>query len=488
MLILYSYHQFSLLGLFLLSASVFAKTEPLSFPWTNYTAFALDTGISGNRGIPVYLAGYPMMLRETNLFNNTRVRNTKDCSGDSEILVAGCEGSSGSSFQLPAESKGNANFVSVFDMRLSETTTIPTANPTNITKTNEFPIAKWSNWGSTDRSALGMGSSSIFLQKLADKRTLPRWVWGLLFGSPSKLKDTAFVIDKCDQSRAVRFQDNRSAAGAAVTAQSPCMLQMIMEKVILTFSNGTQHSLLPDPARVPTYLRLQSKEGKSICNVEVMKRFNILTKYEPPNETSFAPQVDPQDTNHRIENITAVLNINNHEFHETVIPSYGFSQQSEQESLEGRYEIRGTFNIRVIVEPAKWDYRDTANRGGVFMRYHYERKLFSLTLAKHDEDDHTMLTARDSTSQVEVTITAKGSVSGWVVGIIIIGLLLALGAAAMYCWLKWWNRKMMSNSGRPSPGCDEVREMPRQRSGQSQYELEAIAQPRSELPERNLVR
>jgi len=220
-----------------------------------------------------------------------------------------------------------------------------------------------------------------------------------------------------------------------------------------------------------------------------MKRSNILTKYEPPTKTNISAQVNPKDTNHQIENFTVVLNHNNHEFHKTVIPNYRFSQEREQGSVEGRYEITGTFNIWAMVGPVRRNDSDrncVSILGGVFLSQKYllvERKTFGLALTKRSKDEAKIVTVWYSTSEVEVTITAKGPISG----IIIVGLVLATNATAGYYGRKWWNRKTALTSSRHLPDCEGVWKVPRRENGQGQYELEVIPQPRSELPEGSLV-
>jgi hypothetical protein len=111
-----------------------------------------------------------------------------------------------------------------------------------------------------------------------------------------------------------------------------------------------------------------------------------------------------------------------------------------------------------MVEPVKRNISDNncvPIVGGVFLSQKYllvERKTFGLALTKPSKDEVKIVTVRYSTSEVEVTITAKGPISG----VVIVGLVLATNATPGYYGRKWWNRKTALTSSRHLPvvkGC-----------------------------------
>lgn len=172
-----------------------------------------------------------------------------------------------------------------------------------------------------------------------------------------------------------------------------------------------------------------------------------------------------------------------------VIPNYGFSQLREQDSIEGQYEITVHLIFRLWLNQSNETIATIIAfpfLGEFSLSRKYlldERKTFRLALTNLRKDEAKIVTVRYSTSEVEVTNTAKGPISG----VIIVGLVLATGATAWYYERKWWNRKTALTLCRHLPDCEGVWKVPGRGNGQGQYELEVIPQPRSELPEGSLV-
>ncbi|KAF8253289.1 hypothetical protein K440DRAFT_657283 [Wilcoxina mikolae CBS 423.85] len=451
MLTIPPYHQFFVFVLLLLVTDVEATLVPISFPWTNYTALNI---VSGNRGLFVNIANEPMTLRLDTMSNDLHLHNKGDCDNVNGTNLVRCMGLMGTIFDpQTADSSlhvfpkdqwaGNGSYG--LDSS-HEITAVATANFTGITAFRDFPIVVWSNRGSINRSALGMGSSSVFLQNLRDRAIVPSTVWSLFFGSRSQYKpaDGVLHVGGVDESQFIKPWNNFTSSQAYI--KSPCALQVLMEDVILTYENGTRHSLFSDPASLVAAC-IQPEQSHFTFSTEMMKRFNMLTEYVTPNEKNYTGQVYPKDKRPLMGNLTVILRNNNYESYETVIPNYEFvSDERGQDSVEGRYVVTNDSNIQVAVGPSNWNDMDgnvVPILGGVFLSQNYllvESKTFSLARANLQKSDPKIVTVLDSDPDRRDKIT-PGALAGSVVGAIIFGLVLCLAANFLR---KWW-------SSRPRP-------------------------------------
>ncbi|KAF8536108.1 hypothetical protein BDD12DRAFT_891013 [Trichophaea hybrida] len=449
------YHQFFVFGLLFLVTDVEATLVPMSFPWTNYTALNI---VSGNRGLFVNIANEPMTLRLDTMSNDVHLHNKGDCDSVSGIDHVRCVGLMGTIFDpqtadsslhvLPKDQwPGNGSYG--LDSS-HEITAVATANFTGITAFQDFPIVVWSNRGSTNRSAIGMGSSSVFLQSLKDKLVVPSKVWSLFFGSRSQYKpmDGVLHVGGVDESQFTKPWNNFTSSQAYI--KSPCALQVLMEDVILTYENGTRHSLFPDPAAVVPAC-IQPEQSHFTFSKEMLKLFNMYTEYVAPNEMNYTGQVYPKDKRPLMGNLTIILRNNDYEPYETVIPNYEFvSDERGQDSVEGRYVVTNDSNIQVAVGPGNWFDRNgnvVPILGGVFLSQNYllvQSKTFSLARANLVKSDPKMITVLDSTPDRGDKIT-RGALAGGLVGAIIFGFV--LGAVAIYYGRQWLSSTQTPQTG-----------------------------------------
>ena len=73
------------------------RLDPASLPRASTT---LGDDMVFNRGIDVHPGGEPMSLRVTRILENVRNRNARDCGFGNASIRAGCQETSGSSFEI----------------------------------------------------------------------------------------------------------------------------------------------------------------------------------------------------------------------------------------------------------------------------------------------------------------------------------------------------------------------------------------------------
>lgn len=81
--------------------SATCTSTPITLPWQNVT---LKDGVAFNRGIAIQLGEQPVSLRGSTSLINTRLRNARDCEIGNASIQSGCQGSSGSSFDIQQSS------------------------------------------------------------------------------------------------------------------------------------------------------------------------------------------------------------------------------------------------------------------------------------------------------------------------------------------------------------------------------------------------
>lgn len=433
--------------------AVNTTAPPLSLRWYNIT---LDDGIGFNRGIYVLLGnpGQPLGLRATTLYVNTRIRNARDCAYGNETTATGCDGASGSSFDMensrthqkapPGEWKVGA--IDPHDSTEIITQGYDTAKFNNIPEIVDFPIEVWSKLKATNKSALALGPKSSFIQKLVDTGRVPSHVFGLFFGSRSQIRgmDGLLTIGGYSKARVAEKVWTNFSINAEYRS-SPCPLQILLQDMRITFSNGTSHSLFTDAAaRIPACidpLQNQFTFTKAMSN-----RFSELTEHEfnVTGEPPFNIQTYPISKEHLMENLTIVLSNG----YKTVIPHYELVSQFRGTNEEGKYSVLNESRIMVAAAP---DEKDTGDGnilpvlGGVYLSQNYllvdyKRGTFSMAPARIDdvkegqEDIETVIDpdTEDGEGPSSDGRLRVGEIGGIVAGVILV----AVVAVAVYLYFR----------------------------------------------------
>jgi hypothetical protein len=195
--------SFALLSIFLcrllFTGAFDCSIPPQSLKLQNAT---FKNGQAVNRGISASLPGNQIVgLRPTFVFNNTRLRNSADCSynnaNDSQFVI--CEGESGSVF--------NPNVPDFQQLLGSDwAKEVETVDPPPLGLVPEqglgfvqfdsgsglqLPMEVWShpgleaNSGTPNRSFVALGPKSSLLERLIDGGNIPSRALGLFYGSRS---------------------------------------------------------------------------------------------------------------------------------------------------------------------------------------------------------------------------------------------------------------------------------------------------------------
>ncbi|KAF8537983.1 hypothetical protein BDD12DRAFT_663597, partial [Trichophaea hybrida] len=312
----------------------------------------------------------------TMLYNNTRVRNSRDCSYGNETAETGCIGGSGSSFKIedsntfqkapPREWKVNST--DPHDPAETIMDGYDTAKFNGIPEIVDFPIEVWSNLKTNNKSALALGPRSSFIQKLVDMGRVPSKVFSIFFGSRSqtRARDGLLTIGGYPMAYVADKPWTNFSINAGYSA-SFCQLQVLLRDVRITFSNGTSHSLFTDPAaRIPACI--DPLKNAFVFSKTMSDRLLSLTEhaFNVTGEPAFDVRTYPASKEHLMENLTVVLSNG----YTTVIPHYELISQWRGTDKEGKYGVLNESRIMVAAEP---DERDTGDGdflailGGVYL-------------------------------------------------------------------------------------------------------------------------
>jgi hypothetical protein len=218
--------------------------DPVSLPWANVT---LADGIAFNRGIEILLGGQPVSLRGTSMLSNLRIRNARDCGFGNASIQSGCQGSSGSSFDITKSPTWEAapqdgwNVTAVDAPQIGETVIDgwDTAKFDNLPEIYGFPFEVWSDTTSDNKSGLALGPNSSFVETLLQDELIPSRAWGLFFGSTSQTKgvDGNLTLGGYDRARLGGEWYNFTTQAGYVN--NPCPLQVMVKDVRLNNVRGS---------------------------------------------------------------------------------------------------------------------------------------------------------------------------------------------------------------------------------------------------------
>jgi hypothetical protein len=361
------------LGVIFQAAADSCSIDPLSLPWTNTS---LADGVAANRGIGIQLGGQPISLRATTIFNNCRIRNARDCQLGNATSQSGCQGASGSSFDIAKSTtwqsapQGAWN-VTVVDPHDSGETVIDgydVAEFYGIPEIYGFPFEVWSNTQSDNKSGLALGPNSSFVQTLLDVQAAPSGVFGLFFGSRSQTQgvDGNLTIGGYDKARVGGAWANFTTGAGYIN--DSCPLQVLVKDIRLNNVQGS-FSLIAD-----------SEATVAACVDPLQNQFTLTqTMYDlfanitghPVNPaeaggSNFTQQTYPLENEPLIGNLTVELSNG----FTTVIPHYEFVSQERGTDPEGKYAVVNTSRIMVAAGTTSGDGGGVV-LGGVYLSQNY---------------------------------------------------------------------------------------------------------------------
>ena len=369
---------------------------PISLPWINNT---LQDGVAVERGIYVGMGANQILgLRATTTFNNSRVRNARDCQQlGNASAQSGCQGSSGSSFDISqsktwvAAPPGAWNVTTIDTHQSDETVIDGYDTATFVTSTNSpvtvpnFPLEVWSDLNSDNMSGLALGPDSSFLDKLVSSGTAPSRVFGLFFGSRSELQaaDGNLTIGGYDSARFKGPWTNFSTGTQEIS--TPCPLQVRIKDVRLNNSNGS-FSLFSDMDSTIAAC-VDPLQNAFTFTQAMYDQFSNLTRHPgnttSPNEPPFTQQTYPAANEPLIGNLTIVLDNG----YTTVIPHYELVSQERGSDNEGKYAVVNASRIMVALDTTPDLGQDVIPvLGGVYLSQNYllvdyGRQMFSMAPA-----------------------------------------------------------------------------------------------------------
>ena len=379
---------------------------PLSLPITNNT---LADGIALNRGIFAQIGGEQVGLRISTLFNNTRVRNARDCEQGNATSESGCIGASGSVFD-PTKSPtwvtaalGDWNASTVDPLEAGETdidgwdvvefysnTVIP-----------GFPLVVWSDLTSDNKSEISFGPESSFLDWLLYYQQVPSTVFGIFFGSRSQLYgvDGNVTIGGYDRARVQGAWTNFSMQDRYL--DTPCPLQVLIQDIRLNNDDGS-FSLFLDSG-VLAAACVDPLANDFTLTQSMWDRFANLTQL-----TSFSADGQPTYPL-SADSILGNLSITLANGYETVIPHYELVGQLRGTDSEGKYSVVNASELTVAISVDN----GTAGEiipilGGVYLSLNYllvdyENQVFSLAPAVQgnlDDQAHDIVPICNSVAPV----------------------------------------------------------------------------------------
>lgn len=308
-----------------------------------------------------------MSLRLTTTFNNTRVRNARDCehqgNGFSNV-TSGCLGASGSSFDVTRSpswvSVDRSNWqVSAIDPHSADETVLDGYVNTSLSDSvsiPRFPLEVWSNARADNKSGFALGPSSSFLERLVALGAAPSRAFGLFFGSRSQVHpmDGSLTIGGYDARRVRGPWTNFTTATQYIPTS--CPLQVLVANILLNNSQGS-HSLMADD-RSTVAACVDPHQNQFTFTPFMFSRFANLTDHPTdlpsrdnlasPNLTS---QIYPAGHEDLIGNLTIILSNG----YTTVIPHYELVTQERGTDEQGKYAVVNDSTIMVAIGPGKPD-------------------------------------------------------------------------------------------------------------------------------------
>ena len=433
--------------------------NPVSFPWSNVT---LADGIAMNRGIGIELGGQPVSLRATTLLSNTRLRNARDCAFGNSSVQSGCQGASGSSFDIQQSPtwanapEGTWNVTTIDPARADETVIdgYDTAQFYGLPEIYGLPFEVWSDLESDNKSGLALGPNSSFIDILLSNSLVPSNAFGLFFGSRSQTKgvDGDLVLGGMDRARLAGPWTNFSTQAHYLDTQ--CPLQVLVKDIRLNNERGS-FSLFAD-SDATVIACIDPLQNQFTFTPTMYNVFASLTEHPTDlameGGSNFTEQTYPLSAAPLLGNITVELS-NGYTTH---VPNYEFVSQERGTDPQGKYAVINESRLMVAAGTtgtASLDGVQIPILGGVYLSQNYlmvdwDSGVFKLAPAvpgEMDEQSHDVVRlcegmevelSHDSSLGSEAGSGSK-SPAGIIAGSVIGGVALAAVIAAAV----WWYRR-----------------------------------------------
>lgn len=328
--------------------------------------------------------------------NNSGLRNYLDCSSaGSRSNISQCIGASGGVFDL----NSSTTFHAVTNNAWNVTSIDPSPNGAHIIRgydvadfgpnasVPEFPFEVWSASATSNRSSLGLGINSSVLSSLVGAGVAPSPEIGLFYGSRSiGHPSNGEMIIGGYNSGLVNGSFFNFSLGAGYLDQ-PCPLQVLLKDVVVTTSNGSRASIMPDPgARVPACVN-PVENGFQFTPV-MYNQWANLTQHpsNPPSDGSknFSDQTYPLSNEALINELLITLEGG----YQVTIPHFELVTLERGNNAQGLYDVINSSRIQTAVTSNGGRFTFPV-LGGVFLsqnylRVDYSRKVFSLAHASLD--------------------------------------------------------------------------------------------------------
>jgi len=403
--------------LFFFNSSVLAagncSAKFLAFPIKNNT---LGDGVALNRGISVELGGQPQGrcrnisrqtlshgttgLRLTTLWDNMAIQNAQDCTGgtSSESNISACIGASGGVFYIDKSTSWKA----APDGGWNGTSTDPaehdghtllgwdTAVFSGDIQVPGMPLAVWSDVDPLNRTALGLGANSSTLRALVSAGVLPEFPQqiGIFMGSRSELQgsDGEIILGGYDTARV-----NGSFTWFPIGKRFPnlnCPLQVLLEDIILTNTNGSQSLMADTYSKVPACVDLI--ENAFSFTPELYQKWANLTNHPTTNPTDGSPlytdQTYPGASEQLIGELTLTLSNDQGTNFTSFIPHFELVSQERGADSQGKYAVVNATRAMAAVASSENEILGQPLLGGTFLSQNYlvidfEKNMFGLAPA-----------------------------------------------------------------------------------------------------------
>lgn len=247
-----------------------------------------------------------------------------------------------------------------------------------------FPLEIWSDSTSSNRSSLGLGINSSVISSLVRANVAPSPELGLFYGSRSiQYPSNGEMVIGGYNSGLVNGTFSNFSLGSSYLDQ-PCPLQVLLKDVVVTTSNGTRTSIMPDPgARVPACVN--PVENAFQFTPAMYKVWAGLTQHpsNPPPDGSknFTDQTYPLANEALIDELIITLEGG----YKVTIPHFELVTLERGVNAQGLYDVINSSRIQAAVTSNGGRFNFPV-LGGVFLsqnylKVDYSHKIFSLAHA-----------------------------------------------------------------------------------------------------------
>ena len=477
--------------------------DPVSLPWSNVT---LADGVVANRGISIQLGGQPVALRATTLLSNCRLRNSRDCGNGNASVQSGCQGSSGSSFDIQESAtwvdapQGTWN-VTTIDAPEGEETIVDgydIAQFYGLPKIYGFPFEVWSDQQSTNKSGLSLGLNSSFINTLLANELVSSSAYGLFFGSRSQTKgvDGNLTIGGFDRARVKGPWSNFTTQAGYINYN--CPLQVLVRDIRLNNARGS-FSLFAD-SEATVIACVDPLQNQFTFTQTMYDIFANLTDHpsDPTVEggSNFTQQTYPLSSGRLLGNLTVELI----DGYTTVIPNYEFVSQERGTDAEGKYAVVNESRLMVAAGTtgtSTMDGVDIPILGGVYLSQNYlfvdfDSGVFRLApavLGEMDDQSHDIVQVCGGSafdlplSRSSGSKSNTGAIAGGVVGGAAV---FTVAAVTIWCFRKRRRADSMLAMREDDRTGSDAPQAPQRSIVQPRVELETPEHSHPEIPARLL--